>query len=201
MPGGWNPQEEGVIYIDQDPAPIVILTAADTDIQVLARAWEHLPAGFPEVRAVNLAALQQQLTIDTYAEEVLEKAQAIVVRILGGVGYWPYGLEVVQEIAERTGAQLILLPGDDKPDPALASRSTLPLVDVNQVWRYFLEGGIENIKQLLYFVANRCCGRNFQVQLPQAVEKCAVYEWLVDAVDLIPPSPPSKGRDQKTSPL
>lgn len=180
MPGGWNPQEEGVVYIDQTPAPIVILTAADTDIQVLARAWEHLPAGFPEIRVVNLLALQQQLTIDTYAEAVLEKAQVIVIRLLGGVSYWPYGLEVVQEVVERTGAQLILLPGDDKPDPALSSRSTLPLADVNQSWRYFLEGGIENIKQLLYFVANRCLGRNFHVQLPQAVSQCDRYDFPVN---------------------
>jgi cobaltochelatase CobN len=179
MPGGWNPQEEGVVYIDQSPAPIVFITSADTDIQVLASAWAHLPQGFPEVRAVNLLALQQQLTIDTYAEEVLEKAQAIVVRLLGGVGYWPYGLEVVQEIAARTGAALILLPGDDKPDTALFSRSTLPLAEVNQVWRYLIEGGIENIKQLLYFLANRCLGRNFQVQMPQVVEKCDLYGFSV----------------------
>jgi cobaltochelatase CobN len=69
MPGGWNPQEEGVVYIDQTPAPIVFITSADTDIQVLASAWAHLPQGFPEVRAVNLLALQQQLTIDTYGSE------------------------------------------------------------------------------------------------------------------------------------
>jgi cobaltochelatase CobN len=186
MPGGWNPQEDGVVYIDQSPAPIVILTAADTDIQVLARAWEHLPAGFPEIRVVNLAAVQQQLTIDTYAEEVLETAQAIVVRLLGGVSYWPYGLEVVQAIAARTGAKLILLPGDDKPDPALFSRSTLPLTEVNQVWRYFIEGGIENIKQLLYFVANRCLDRNFHVQAPQPVAKCDVY-----CIGSAPPPSPS----------
>lgn len=194
MPGGWNPQEEGVVYVEQTPAPIVLITAADTDIQVLASALNHLPQGFPEIRAVNLAALQQQLTIDTYAEEVLEKAQAIVVRLLGGVGYWPYGLEVVQDIAARTGAKLILLPGDDKPDPALFSRSTLPLTEVNQIWRYLIEGGVENIKQLLYFLANRCLGRNYQVALPQAVEKCDLYDFSVIHEGAIPPiSPPSEG--------
>jgi cobaltochelatase CobN len=188
MPGGWNPQDEGVVYIKQTPAPIVFITAADTDIQVLASAWNHLPQGFPEIRAVNLAALQQQLTIDTYAEEVLEKAQAIVVRLLGGVGYWPYGLEVVQEIAARTGAQLILLPGDDKPDPALFSRSTLPLADVNRIWQYLIEGGIENIKQFLYFLANRCLGRNYQVSSPQAVEKCDLYAFSEIGESVMPSS-------------
>ena len=38
MPGGWNPQAEGVIFIEQTPAPIIFLTAADTDIQTLAAA-------------------------------------------------------------------------------------------------------------------------------------------------------------------
>ncbi len=37
-PGGWNPDAEGVIFIEQIPAPIVLLTAADTDIQTLAAA-------------------------------------------------------------------------------------------------------------------------------------------------------------------
>jgi cobaltochelatase CobN len=177
MPGGWNPQVEGVVYVDQTPAPIVILTAADTDIQVLARAWEHMPVGFPEVRVVNLLALQQQLTIDTYGSDVLEKARIIVVRLLGGVGYWAYGLEVLQEISQRTGAKLVLIPGDDKPDVSLSSRSTLPLVEVNQVWRYFLEGGIENAKQLLSFLANKGVDRNFHIQAPQIVAKADLYDF------------------------
>jgi len=67
-PGGWNPQSEGVIFIQQTPAPIVFISAADTDIQTLAAAASKMPAAFPKVRAVNLLQLQQQLTIDTYAE-------------------------------------------------------------------------------------------------------------------------------------
>jgi cobaltochelatase CobN len=173
--GGWNPNGEGVVVVEQTPAPIVILTSADTDIQVLARAWEHLPAGFTAVRVLNLLALQQQLTIDTYAETVLETAKIIVIRLLGGVGYWAYGLEVVQAISQRTGAKLVLIPGDDKPDISLSSRSTLPLVEVNQIWRYFLEGGIENAKQLLYFLANRGDDRHYHVQMPQTVAKADLY--------------------------
>jgi len=45
-PGGWNPGTEGVIFIEQTPAPVVFLTAADTDIQTLAAAVPKLPPGF-----------------------------------------------------------------------------------------------------------------------------------------------------------
>ncbi len=43
-PGGWNPQAEGVIFIQQTPAPIVFISAADTDIQTLAAAASKMPA-------------------------------------------------------------------------------------------------------------------------------------------------------------
>jgi cobaltochelatase CobN len=95
-PGGWNPQTEGVVFIEQTPAPIVFLTAADTDIQTLAASTSQLPPGFPALRVVNLLQLQQQLTIDTYAEDVLASAQIIILRLLGGRSYWSYGLEVVR---------------------------------------------------------------------------------------------------------
>lgn len=90
-PGGWNPQMEGVVFLAQSPAPIVFLTAADTEIQTLATASSQLPPDFPELRVANLLHLQQQLTIDTYSEMVLEKAEVILVRLLGGailLGIW-----------------------------------------------------------------------------------------------------------------
>ncbi|HEY9749661.1 MAG TPA: hypothetical protein V6C63_13335, partial [Allocoleopsis sp.] len=70
-PGGWSPDTEGVIFVDQTPAPIVLITAADTDISAIAQAIPQLPADFPGLRVVNLLQLQQQLSIDTYAETVL----------------------------------------------------------------------------------------------------------------------------------
>ncbi|NET39387.1 MAG: cobaltochelatase subunit CobN, partial [Cyanothece sp. SIO1E1] len=126
-PGGWTPEADGVIFVEQTPAPLVVLTAADTDIQTLAKAIPQLPARFPALRVTNLLQLQQQLTIDTYAETVLASAQVIVLRLLGGRAYWSYGLEVTKELVQRSGAALIVLPGDDRPDPDLISHSTTPL--------------------------------------------------------------------------
>jgi cobaltochelatase CobN len=183
MPGGWNPEEEGVVFIEQDPAPIVILTAADTDISGLARAVDQLPAGFPAVRVASLLALQQPLTIDTYGEDVLESAKVIVIRLLGGVSYWAYGLEVVQEIVERFGTKVIVIPGDDRPDPALSSRSTVPLTDVDQVWRYFTEGGVGNFRNLLGFLADRYLGVDQIVELPQPIPRVGLYPFPVFKIE------------------
>ncbi|MCM1983874.1 cobaltochelatase subunit CobN [Lyngbya confervoides] len=176
IPGGFDPstQAEGVIFIDQTPAPIVILTAADTDIQMLAAALPTLPPKFPAVRVVNLLQLQQQITLDTYAEAVLEQAQVIIVRLLGGKAYWPYGLEVIQDTAAKTQADLWVLPGDEHPDLSLMDCSTVAWQDLNQFWRYWLEGGIENLCQGLQFVANRSLQGAFTPAAPQKIPRVGV---------------------------
>ncbi|MBW4513713.1 MAG: cobaltochelatase subunit CobN [Timaviella obliquedivisa GSE-PSE-MK23-08B] len=174
IPGGWNPTADGVIFVEQQPAPIVIITAADTDIQTFAAAANQLPDDFPELRVVNLLQLQQQLTIDTYADDVLSKAEVIVVRVIGGRSYWSYGLEVVEELAQRTGAKLIILPGDERPDPNLLSHSTVSLTEANQVWQYMIEGGVNNYCNLLKFVATQFLNQNYQVQLPQSIPRIGV---------------------------
>ena len=189
-PGGWTPDSEGVIIIEQTPAPLVILTAADTDIQTLAAAVSRLPqssagtfsggcfeqAQFPSVRVVNLLQLQQPLSIDTYAE-VLRSAQAIILRLLGGRSYWTYGLEVVKETVEQTDAALFVLPGDDRPDPELISHSTVSLKVVNQLWRYFTEGGVDNFANALQFVADACLGTTYNPPAPQIVPRVGLYRW------------------------
>ena len=176
-PGGWDPDTEGVIFVEQTSAPLVVLTAADTDIQTLAAALPQLPENFPALRAVNLLQLQQQLAIDTYAETVLSEAKAIVLRLLGGRAYWSYGLEVVQEIVRETGAALFVMPGDDQPDPVLISHSTVPLAAVNQLWRYFTEGGSANLCNGLKFVGKVSLGRNDDFAPPQVVPKVGLYPW------------------------
>ncbi|MGI0488703.1 cobaltochelatase subunit CobN, partial [Pantanalinema rosaneae CENA516] len=178
-PGGWNPGDEGVVFVDQTPAPIVFLTAADTEIQTLATVATQLPTDFPAFRVANLLHLQQQLTIDTYAETVLQQAQVIILRLLGGRAYWSYGLEVVQETVQRSGATLIVLPGDDRPDPDLISHSTVPLAIANQLWRYLIEGGIANLHQALLLIANTCFSQTFSLQPPQPIPLTGLYPCLL----------------------
>ncbi|MEH2350312.1 MAG: cobaltochelatase subunit CobN, partial [Nostoc sp.] len=174
--GGWN-QSEGLIFLEQTPAPFVLITAADTDIQTLAAAVTKLPPSFPALRVANLLQLQQQLSIDTYGEQVLELAQVIILRLLGGRSYWGYGLEVVQELVERNGRTLIVMPGDDAFDPDLISQSTLPLGIVNQVWQYFSEGGVENFVNALQFISDSCLSTAYNPPPPQPIPRVGLYEW------------------------
>ncbi|MFN6480231.1 cobaltochelatase subunit CobN [Nostoc sp. DedQUE07] len=176
--GGWN-QSEGITFLEQTPAPFVLITAADTDIQTLAAAVTKLPASFPALRVANLLQLQQQLSIDTYGEQVLELAQVIILRLLGGRSYWGYGLEVVQEIVQRNGRTLIVMPGDDAFDPDLISQSTVPLGIVNQVWQYFSEGGVENFVNALQFISDSCLLTAYNPAPPQPIPRVGLYEWGV----------------------
>ncbi|MEH2040506.1 cobaltochelatase subunit CobN [Nostoc sp.] len=176
--GGWN-QSEGLIFLEQTPAPFVLITAADTDIQTLAAAVTKLPPSFPALRVANLLQLQQQLSIDTYGEQVLELAQVIILRLLGGRSYWGYGLEVVQEIVQRNGRTLIVMPGDDAFDPDLISQSTVPLAIVNQIWQYFSEGGVENFVNALQFISDSCLLTAYNPPPPQPIPRVGLYEWGV----------------------
>jgi cobaltochelatase CobN len=174
-PGGWN-QSEDLIFLEQTPAPFVLITAADTDIQTIAAAIPKLPATFPALRVANLLQLQQQITIDAYGEQVLELAQVIILRLLGGRSYWAYGLEVVQEIAQRHGSKIIVMPGDDAFDSDLISQSTVSLGIVNQVWQYFRQGGVENIVNALKFIADACLLTAFNPPSPMLVPSVGLYE-------------------------
>ncbi|HLO83500.1 MAG TPA: cobaltochelatase subunit CobN, partial [Nostocaceae cyanobacterium] len=174
--GAWN-QSEGLIFLEQTPAPFVFITAADTDIQTLAAAVPKLPANFPALRVANLLQLQQQISIDAYGEQVLEHAQVIVLRLLGGRSYWAYGLEVVQDIVQRNGTTLIVMPGDDALDPDLVSQSTVFSGIVNQIWRYFNEGGVQNFVNALKFIADTCLSTAYHPPAPQVVPRVGVYEW------------------------
>ncbi len=179
-PGGWNAQQEGVIFVEQNQAPIIFLTAADTDIQSLAACLTSLPSNFPEIRATNILQLQQQLSIDTYAETVLSQAKVIILRLLGGNSYWSYGLELVKEIAEYNEITLFILPGDGRPDPTLMSHSTVPWHQSNQLWNYLTQGGKENWVNGLKFVSDICWQTNYNAPEPEIVPDFGIYQPNLD---------------------
>ncbi|BAC08452.1 cobaltochelatase subunit CobN [Thermosynechococcus vestitus] len=164
-----------VAFLQQSSAPIVILTGADTDIALLAQAYHQLPKDFPPLRLANLLHLQAAAAIDDYGDRVLAKADVVVIRLLGGRGYWSYGLEVAQQMVSDRGGQLILLPGDDRPDLELMSLSSWPLAQVDRLWQYFCEGGQENIQWALEFIGHYGCGWGAPPRPPQRIPRWGTY--------------------------
>jgi cobaltochelatase CobN len=142
-----TPRDEAVaIDLAQTPGDIVILSAADSDLACLAAARRRLGEDFPSLRLANLLRLGHPISVDLYAESVLAHARLIVVRLLGGVSYWRYGVEQIVDLARRRRTHIAFLPGDDKPDAELAALSTL---DGGVLHRHFVEGGIDNAEQVL----------------------------------------------------
>ncbi|HEY6335136.1 MAG TPA: hypothetical protein VI113_04545, partial [Alphaproteobacteria bacterium] len=104
------------IDLGQTPGEVVVLSAADTEIAGLAAAYAQLVAPRPTLRLANIKHLGHNLSVDLYADSVVRHAKIVVVRLLGGAGYWSYGVERLVAICREMGIPLALVPGDDQPD-------------------------------------------------------------------------------------
>src|SRR6185437_781313 len=140
------------VDLAQTPGEIVVLASADTEIALLAAAQTRLP-GAPSLRLAPVMRLGHNFSVDLYMEAV-GKARLVIARLLGGSGYWPYGVERVAETCRRNGIPLALLPGYDKPDPELARLSTVPAAARERLWRYLAEGGPANAEHFLRYAAS-----------------------------------------------
>ena len=113
--------------LGQSPADIVVLSFSDSDLGAFAAGWTRGKATLPTTRLANLVALRHPLSVDTYLEATLSQAKGILIRLIGGEAYWPYGLAAVQDLARRKGIALAVLPADGREDPRLDALSTLPI--------------------------------------------------------------------------
>ena len=111
----------------QDPADLVVLSFSDSDLGAFAAGWHRAKGALPSLRLANLVALRHPLSVDTYAERTLSGAKAVLVRVIGGEAYWPYGLATLRDLAQRRGIALAVLPADGRPDKSLDDLSTLPV--------------------------------------------------------------------------
>jgi cobaltochelatase CobN len=140
------------IDLGQTPADIVALSFADADLAVLAAAWEANRASLPSLRLANLTALRHPYSVDLYADKVLSKARFVLVRLLGGMDYWRYGVDELASVARSAGFHLAVIPGDHREDPRLDEASTLPTDTLRQISAWFAAGGVENIAACLRFI-------------------------------------------------
>ena len=141
---GTIAEGQDAVDLGQSPADVIFLSAADTEIAALAQARKEMSGAAAELRLANLLLLQHPLSVDTYVERTARHAKLVIVRILGGEGYWPYGLEALHATAVTHGVKLAVLPGDDKPDPGLDRFCTASPEDCHALWQYLVEGGAGN---------------------------------------------------------
>ncbi len=144
------------VDLGQSRADIVVLSFADSDLAVLAKAWESLQsenvsARGLSLRLASLADLKHPYSVDLYVEKVIAHARFVLVRLLGGLDYWKYGVEEVARAVQRTGAPLAIIPGEPREDPRLTEASTIVGADWARLGQWMLAGGVDNSEQALRF--------------------------------------------------
>ena len=189
------------VPIEQEPADIVLLSAADTEILTWSAAIEQLRQtcpSFSSVRALNLMRLADARVRDAYLDDVLQEAKVIVLRVLGGLAYFREGFEQIHLLAGSHGISLVCLGGDDQFDPELAALSTVDRAVVERVFKYCVAGGTANAANMLRFLADSCLGCSFGSSEPLATPDDGVYlpgvdrpltlpEWLARQPDATRP--------------
>ncbi len=168
------------IDVNQTPTDILFLTSADTEISCFATAQDTLIATYGNdtvcsLCITNILHLKHPYSVDTYVEKTASQAKIIVARILGGKGYFCYGIEQISTICNHNNIPLILLPGDDSFDGELYALSTVNRNDYDHIWAYYTEGGIDNAQNALLYISALIGTAPVPALSPQPLSKCGFY--------------------------
>ena len=126
-------ETETPMDLGQDPADLVVLSYSDSDLGAFAAGWRRGRDQLPSVRLANIVSLRHPLSVDTYIERTLTGARGILVRLIGGEAYWPYGLTAVSAHARQNQIALAVLPADGRDDARLDDLSTVPISTLRQL--------------------------------------------------------------------
>jgi cobaltochelatase CobN len=148
-PGAINDGQEPV-DLGQTPADIIVISAADTELAALSEARAEMEA-HPSLRLANMMHLQHPMSVDLHLDNCATKSKLVIARVLGGAGYWKYGLTQYAARLHDAGLIFIALPGDDKPDDELRNLSTCTPQDYDALWSYLVEGGPQNCTNFLHY--------------------------------------------------
>ncbi|MBS7545607.1 cobaltochelatase subunit CobN [Ancylobacter oerskovii] len=169
------------VDLRQPPAELVVASFADSDLTALARAVGHgADEGTgekpPSLALANLRELKHPMSVDLWVDRLAPRAKIVVVRLLGGLDWWRYGVERLGAAARAHGFQLAVLPGEDRDDPRLAGASTLDEAALAALLGYFRAGGPENMRALLALLG-RHAGRAAEVPPPRPLPLAGFYAW------------------------
>ncbi|MGC2774970.1 MAG: cobaltochelatase subunit CobN, partial [Bradyrhizobium sp.] len=159
---------EQAVDLAQSPAEVVVLSFSDSDLSALAEAWTASSAELPSLRLASLKRLKHPMSVDLYIDRVVLGARAVVVRCLGGLDYWRYGLERLAAVCRSRGILFAALPGDDRADERLDALSTLPLETTTRLYGYLHEGGVGNAREAVRYLA-ALLGRETRFAEPVAI--------------------------------
>jgi cobaltochelatase CobN len=181
-PGGISDGSEA-IDLGQKPGDIVIISAADTELSSLSLMQGEMGKPAHSIRLANNMQLGHHLSVDIYVEDIIAKAKLVIVRLLGGVSYWPYGVEQITEACRKNGIKLAFMPGDDQPDEELSGLNTLPREICHRLWQYLVQGGSANYREFLNY-SHFLLDEETSWQEPRPLLKAGIYWPGLDLPDL-----------------
>ena len=152
------------------PAEVVVLSFSDSDLNALAATWASWPVGEvaerPSLRLASLQRLRHPMSVDLFLERTVAGSKAVLVRLLGGIEYWRYGLEELARACREGGQALALVPGDGRPDGRLSALSTLSPFGLAALDGLMAEGGPVNLRAALKFLSGRETAAPIACRLP-----------------------------------
>jgi cobaltochelatase CobN len=141
-------------------ASILLLSTSDTDL-LAARAS----------RAGHRLANPARLPLEDLPA-LLDGADLVVVRLLGGEQAWREGLDRLR----RQPRPLVVLGGEQAPDAALMALSSVPAGIAAQAHRYLAYGGPANLAELAHFLADTVLLTGHGFAAPRATPAWGVRE-------------------------
>jgi cobaltochelatase CobN len=175
-PGAVDDGSEAV-NLGQTPGDIVVLTAADTEITALAlanRTRIKKDPTAPSLRLANYLRLGHNMSVDLYIDDVVRHAKLVICRLLGGRGYWPYGVDEIAATCRDADIPVAFLPGDDQLDAELCTLTTLDGEAAHRLWQYLVQGGITNANGFLGY-SQSLIGKNFDWHEPAPLLRAGLY--------------------------
>ncbi|WP_449257370.1 cobaltochelatase subunit CobN [Bosea sp. (in: a-proteobacteria)] len=144
---------EDAVDLALPPGDLLALSFTDSDLSALAVA---AGGGRLSVRLAPLRRLKHPLSVDFLIEKTAVQCRFVLVRCLGGLDYWRYGIEQLGAACRERGIPLAILPGDERDDPRLAEHGTVPAAFAAELLAYFRAGGgAENMRRLLGRIEGR----------------------------------------------
>ena len=110
-----------------------------------------------------------------FVDDVLQDARVVLCRVLGGRRGWPEGFDLLRARCAERGIALLALGGEAQPDAEMTALSIAPVGAVAQAGEYLRHGDIDNVEQLLRFLADTFLLEGYGFAAPREVPDLGVY--------------------------
>jgi len=160
------------VDLGQSPGDIVFLSSASSDLSLVSEQYDE-DCGL-SLRLANLMQLGHNMSVDLYVEKTVVGSKLVVIRLLGGVGYWPYGVEQIREVCLANNIKLVIVSGDDTSDPELTRLSTAPNESCFRIWQYLSHSGADNLRDFLNYCST-LIGKERSWHEPKPIASAGIY--------------------------